>query len=600
MKIRGGAIVVRALKKFGVQTIFSLPGHQILSVFDACLDEKVNLITTRHELSAVYMSEGMSYATQELGVALLAGGPELTNALTGLAKAFYANTPLLVISGTNTLAKRDKGFPQDMDQLELVRPFTKWSSGCYDVKRIPEYVCEAYRHALRGRPGPVYLEIPYDVLEVAIDEDGVFFPEKPHSLRSCGNEASLSEALGHIAQAEKPLIIAGSGVFWSMAESELKTFVEKSRIPLFLTTAGMSMKMPSDLVFGIGTPAAGRFSLRAIAGADLLILLGTRINFMLGFGQAPFISSRQKIVQVDIEPSEIGASRNIEVGIAGDVKETLNYLNSKPVQTRPLDSWIDYLNTEKESFRKEIKSLMSSGDVPIHPLRLVREIQETRDSDSILVLDGSNSLLWAGLGIEPCSKGQTFFSPIGNLEAIGAGIPHAISLKLANPGKQVILHTGDGSFGFCAMEFETAIRYTIPFVAVVHNDRAWGMTRDMQIEYFGEDRQIGNQLEIVRYDLMVKALGGYGEFVEKPEDISPALQRALSSGVPACVNVMIDPRPKSPGLMMFILMETMLGKQTFYDRIPEILKKLESWHLDDLLSSLMLKYIEAKLHRRVK
>lgn len=600
MKIRGGSIVVKALKKLGVQTIFSLPGHQILSVFDACLDEKMNLITTRHELSAVYMSEGMSYATQEIGVALLAGGPELTNAITGLAKAYSANTPLLVICGSNTIAKRDKGFPQDMDQLELVRPFTKWSSGCYDVKRIPEYISTAYRHALRGRPGPVYLEIPYDVLEVNVDEDGVLFPEKPPLLRACGNEASLSDALRLIAQAEKPIIIAGSGVFWSRAESELKTFVERSRIPLFLTTAGMSMKLPSQLVFGIGTPAAGRFSIRAIAGADLLILLGTRINFMLGFGQAPFVSSKQKVVQVDIEPSEIGESRNIEVGIVGDVKETLNYLNSKPVETKPLDSWIHYLSKEKGSFRKEINRLMSSGHVPIHPLRLVKEIEEARDPDSTLVFDGSNSLLWAGLGIEPCSKGQTVFSPIGNLEAIGAGIPHAISLKLANPEKQVILHTGDGSFGFCAMEFETAVRYTIPFVAVVHNDCAWGMTRDMQIEYFGENRQIGNQLGIVRYDLIVKALGGHGEFVEKPEDISPALQRALSSGLPACVNVMIDPQPKSPGLMMFVLMETMLGKETFYDRIPEILRKLESWHLNDLLSSLMLKYVEAKLHRKVK
>ncbi len=599
MKIRGGAIVAKTLKKYGVRTLFSLPGHQILSIFDGCLDEKLRLISTRHELSAVYMAEGMSFANQEMGVALLAGGPELTDALTGLAKAFYANTPLFVISGTNPMAKRDMGFPQDMDQIEIVKPFSKWCKGCYDVKRIPEYINEAYRYALRGRPGPVYLEIPYDILEEKVRKEDVCFPEKPERMRSCGDETSLSTAIQLIAEAKKPMIIAGSGVFWSGAEEELKTFAGKSKMPLFITTAATAMRFPPQYISGVGTPAGGRYSLHAISKADLIILLGTRINFMLGFGQPPFISPEQKMIQVDIEPSEIGKNREKVVGIAGDLKEILKYFNSNLKKQKSLTSWLDYLAKERESFKNEISPLLSSDKVPIHPLRLINEIEKIRKKDSILVLDGSNSALWAVLGIEPRPEGPVLFSPIGDLEAIGAGIPHALAMKLQNPSKDVILHTGDGSFGFCAMEFETAVRENIPIVAVVHNDAGWGMTRDMQIEFFGKERQIGNQLGLVRYDLVVKALGGHGEFVEKPEDIHPALHRALSSGLPACVNVAIDPQPKSPGLIMWMLMEIMLGKKTYYDKIPSLMKHLESWHLDDFLSSMMLKYLEKKMHKKM-
>jgi len=600
MKIRGGAIVAKTLKRFGIDTIFSLPGHQTLAVFDACLDEGLNLISTRHELSALYMAEAMSYATQEIGVGLLAGGPELTDALTGLAKAFYANTPLLVIAGTNPPTKLDKGFPQDMDQLTIVRPFTKWCRCCYDIRRIPEYIHTAFCHALRGRPGPVYLEIPYDVMEEKITLKEVDFPDKPPRLRACGEEKSLIKALQMLQEAQRPLLIAGSGVFWSGAEAELKVFVEKTGIPLFVTNAASAMRFPEDLVAGIGSPGGGRFSLHALSQADVIFLLGTRLNFMLGFGQPPFISPQQKLIQLDVEPSEVGKNRAVDVGIVGDLKTTLKFLNDilQDFPSRP--KWDDYLEKERQAFQKELLPLKTSKDQPIHPLRLIEEIEEIRSPESILVLDGANSALWAILGIRPRSLGQVLFSPSGDLEAIGAGIPHALALKLKYPDRDVILHTGDGSFGFCAMEIETAVRYKIPFVTVIHNDQGWGMTRDMQIEFFGEKRQVGNVLGTVRYDRMVEALGGYGEFVENPEDIRPALERAIASGLPACVNVMVDPKPKSPGLIMWILLEIMLGKTTYLDKLPDLVQKLDSWRLSGLVSPLLLKNLESRMHSRMK
>jgi acetolactate synthase-1/2/3 large subunit len=598
-QVRGGALVAKTLKKFGIKTIFSLPGHQILSVFDACLDEKIRLISARHELSAVYMAEGMSYATREMGVALLAGGPELTDALTGLAKAYYSHTPLLVISGTNPLAKQDMGFPQDMDQLDIVKPFTKWSRGCYDIRRIPEYIAAAFRYALRGRPDPVYIEIPYDVLEEEVKSSQIILPEKPLCVRSSGEEGSVTRALELIRKARRPIIIAGSGVFWSQAEDELEQLVRRSQIPLFITTAASAMKFPSELIMGIGTPAGGKFSLYAITRSDLIILLGTRLNFMLGFGKPPFISSEQKIVQVDIEPSELGKYRDVDGEVAGDIKEMLRRWNAEIDGPGHPSSWTEKLRKEREGFQKELHPLLTSENAPIHPLRLVKEMEDARAEDSFLVLDGSNSALWAVLGIRPRSKGQVLFSPIGDLEAIGAGIPHAMALKLHYPERDVILHTGDGSFGFCAMEFETAVREKIPIVSVIHNDEAWGMTRDMQAEFFGVNRQIGNTLGVVRYDLMVKALGGHGEFVENPEEIRPALERALSSGLPACVNVVVDPGPNSPGLMIWMMLEVLLGKKTYLDKIPDFVGRLERWHLDSAALSIMRKQIGSKIHKKM-
>jgi acetolactate synthase-1/2/3 large subunit len=345
---------------------------------------------------------------------------------------------------------------------------------------------------------------------------------------------------------------------------------------------------------------AGRPSLEAIAEADLILLLGTRVNFLLGFGQPPFFSDKQGIVQFDIEPHEIDSNRRVDLGIVGDLKLSLQALNTLDFTQPQLDRWRDRLQKKYARFEAELQALAASSVAPMHPMRLVTELEALRRDDSLLVLDGANSILWALLAVRPKPAGGLIISTLGDLEAIGAGIPHALALKRAHPERQVILHTGDGSFGYGAMEMETAVRYGIPIVVVVHNDKGWGMTRDMQNEFFGADRELGNQLGVVRYDRLVEALGGHGEFVEKPEQLKPALERALQSGLPACVNVMVDPEPKSPGLMMFMLMEVMLGKQTYFDRVPTWMRRLQSIGLDGQAAKIMLKYIDRMLHKQLK
>ncbi len=601
MNTYGGGLVTRTLKDFGVKHLFSLPGHQTLSVFDACHREGLDLISTRHEASAVYMAQALSFISREPGVVLLAGGPELTNALTGVAQAYYTNIPLVVISGSNTLQKRDKGFPQDMDQLQVVRPFTKWARRCHDVNRIPEYIASAFRHAMRGRPGPVYLEIPYDVMEKRVSTNSIDYSEKPEVIRSSCDPSLLQRLIEMLQKAKRPVAIAGSGAYWSGADAEILSFVQKTHIPLFFNNAALAMPFPPEEYFGVGSLGVGRPSLRAISEADLILLLGTRLNFMLGFGQPPFISSSQQIVQIDIEPEEVGANRHVDLAILGDLKTILKALNSFDLQlnAKSLDSWRSQVKGQIDSFKIELHKLAESKRTPMHPLHLVTELEAARTDGSILVLDGANSILWALMVIKPHRQGAIILSTMGELQAIGAGVPQAIAFKRACPNQQVILHTGDGSFGYGIMEMETAIRYGIPVVVVVHNDQGWGMTRDMQVEFFGKDHEFGNNLGVVHYERMVESIGGHGEFVEQGEELMPALNRALQSGKPACVNVMVDPKPKSPGLKTFMLMEVMLGKQTFYDKVPAWMHKLQSLKLDRTATKAMIQYMDRVLHNEM-
>jgi acetolactate synthase-1/2/3 large subunit len=464
------------------------------------------------------------------------------------------------------------------------------------VRRIPEYIATAYRHAMRGRPGPVYLEIPYDVMEAKIGAGDVVIPPKPALLRHGADPAALEQLADLIASANRPVAIAGSGALWAGADAELARFIEKSGIPLLLTTAALAMPFDPDLVFGLGSMGAGRPSLEAIAGADLILLLGTRVNFLLGFGQPPFFSSEQKIAQIDVEAAEIDANRPVDLGIAADLGLALRALNEMALDTPSIDKWRAEIRQNQRDFAAELKPLRQGDETPMHPYQLVSGVEEARSDDSLLVLDGANSILWALMAARIRPAGGIVISTLGELEAIGAGVAQALALKRAHPDRQVVLHTGDGSFGYGLVEMETAVRYGIPFVVVVHNDKGWGMTRDMQVEYFGANRELGNVLGLVRYDEVVKAFGGYGEYVESPAELPGALQRALDSGLPACVNVLVDAEPKSPGLMMFMMMEVMLGKETYYDRIPDWMRKLRPLGLEGVASKAMLRYMDRMLH----
>lgn len=527
-EINGGRLVAKVLKQEGVECIFGLSGGHIDPIFQGCLDEKIRVIDTRHEQAAVFMAEGWARVTGKPGVAVVTAGPGVTNAVTGLWNALERASPIIVFGGRSPLKEFEWGSLQDMDSLSLAQTVTKWARAGYETKRVAEYVSMAFRHALGGRPGPTYLEFPVDVLGAKVEEEEVTLPKNYRTTaRPQGDPTLVKEAVDLLLGAERPLVIAGSGVWWSQAAKELQEFVELTKIPLGRGQGSV----PADHPLCVGATRVGT------KDADVVFLLGTRLNFMLGFGRPPVFSENSRWIQVDIEPTEIGRNRPIDIGIIGDAKAVLKQMIEEArdrCQGRKELPWVGECREQLKSQQEQFEPLLNSDSVPVHPARLCKEIRDFIDREATIVVDGGDISVWGFLSLKSYKPGHFLgVTPSGTL---GVGTAFAMAARLARPDKQVLLLSGDGSFGLNGMEFDTMVRHKLPIVCVISNDGAWGMVKHEQ-QAKGPDRVIGTELGFVRYDKVVEALGGYGEAVEKPEDIRPALERAFASGRPACINV---------------------------------------------------------------
>jgi len=539
-KLHGGQLVVKALQREGVKYIFSLSGGHLLRIYDATIEAGIKIIDTRHEQAAGHMAEGWSLATGEMGVCAVTAGPGLTDAVTAIANAKMSNSPMLVLGGRSALFENDIGALQDLDQMSLMLPITKWASKCHEAKRIPEYISMAYRHAMSGRPGPAYLELPFDVLSQEVEESDVPFPENYRpKYRAAGQPEAIEEAAELLAKAERPLIICGAGGLWADAGEALTAFAEKTGIPVMTRSYGNGVVPDSNRLTITGTLMA---AMGPMSQADLILLLGSRVNFSMMYGR--FFPPEVKIIQVDIEPTELGINRGPDVGIHGDIKVVVEQL-TEAVPATPDRAW----GTETTKMVQDVTDMtlgaVDMDAVPIHPSRLVCDIRDVVGGEGVYVCDGGDIHLF-GVETFPAERPGSLLATGLAFGCLGVGLPFALAQKLANPDRTVILLSGDGTFGLNGMEFDTAVRHGIPVVCVIGNDQAWGMIKHGQEGMFGKDRVLGCELGPVRYDLMVQGLGGHGEFVESPEDIKPALERAIASGKPACVNVLTDPTLPHP------------------------------------------------------
>ena len=541
-KVSGGALAAQVMKNDGVKHLFGIVGGHIYPIFEGCVEMGIRIIDVRHEESGAHMAEGWALTTGKPGVCIGTAGPGFTNMLTGIANSFAGGTPMLAIGGRASINQFDTGALQDFNQLDIVKPMTKFARAVYETERIPEYMGMALRHATSGRPGPTYLEVPMDRMFNEVDVSSVKVPDC-HRMQSPpgGNPQDIEKALKLIEGAKKPLIIAGSGVWWSQSYGELKKFIEKADMPLFTRCAGRG-SVPDDHPLVMGPGFTFSPALRAaLAEADLVIILGTRFDFTFDVQHFP---ETLNIIRIDIDPSEICAGRAPEVGIVGDVGVVLRqFIDGMKKQAHK--EWVEQLVAGGEAMRSMVEPMLTSDQVPIHPLRLCYEVAQFIDKDTIVCVDGGDMCVWGNLALPAPGPGQ-FLSLVSSLfGCLGVGTPYAIAAKLAHPEKQVIATTGDGSFGLTLMEFDTAIRHNIPFVCIVGNDSCWGMIHRPFKEQKGQT--FGCELESRRYDKIIEAMGGHGEFVEDPADIGPAIQRAIDSGIPACVNVVIDPEI-GPGL----------------------------------------------------
>jgi thiamine pyrophosphate-dependent acetolactate synthase large subunit-like protein len=529
----GGHLIAQALRQEGVSHLFTLSGGHIAPIYDGCSAEGIRIVDFRHEQAATHAADGWARVTLQPGVAAVTAGPGVTDSVTGIANASYANSPILVLSGKNPIVEFEMGSLQEMDQVTLVSSITKWARTCYDVRKAADLVTTAFRHAMSGRKGPVFLDFPLDVQLNSVPSD-VSLPASYRSdARPLGDPDLVKEAVRLLREAERPIVFAGAGIRWSGAHEALAELAHAVKAPVFLNSLGRGCLPPDDPYFFSSARK------HALGKADLIVALGVDWDFRLGFGQRGFAPD-VKVIQVDVDGVHIGRNRPVDVGIVGDPGRVIEQLVNAGAGSAEEPDWTDEVRAEEQQRNEEARAAMESDAVPIHPQRFAREIRDFLDPDAIVVGDGGDIVGISASIVQARYPGH-WLDP-GPFGCLGVGPSFAIAAKLAKPDKQVLIIYGDGSFGLNAMEYESAIRQRIPFVGIIGNDGAWGQIKVAQEALYGPGNAPASELDQeAPYHRMVEGLGGFGAKVTRPEDIRPALKEAFDAGVPACINVILDP-----------------------------------------------------------
>jgi acetolactate synthase I/II/III large subunit len=538
--LEGGQIIAKALKRENVEYLFTLCGGTIESIYEGCLNEGIKIIDTRVDQSATMMADAYARVTGGVGVSAVTRGPGHANMIYGLATSHMIGSPQFALSGNSDADQLDMGGSQEYNQIGMVKPITKWARLVHQTGRLPEYIETGFRKALGGRPGPVHLSVPYDILYDKIDDAELAYPA-PSAYRTeagiYGDPACIYAALKLLSKAKNPVIIAGGLLHWQNAADALLDFVETTGIPFFTKDGDVNaITRPHPLFFGTAT---SRFASAAaeLRNADVVLTLGVRFDKTISYGKPPLFDEAAKFIVVDIDPEELGKNRSFEVGIVGDMRSVLAEMTngvSKHNIHKPTD-WIERLNLARQAFDARVAEAENSDGVPIHPLRICKAVRELFGDDATIALDGGDTALFTHIAFNHYHPPHFLFTgPIGG---IGQGVPFALAGKLARPEHPAILISGDGAFGYGIIEYDTALKHNLPLISVISSDQAWGIVRHPQIQRYGLDRAVATDLRSVSYERLAQALDCYGERVTKPSEIRPALQRAADAGVPAVVNV---------------------------------------------------------------
>jgi acetolactate synthase-1/2/3 large subunit len=534
--VHGGRIVARALRAENVPFVFTLCGGHVMSIYDGCLDEGIRVIDVRHEQTAGHAADGWARVTGQPGVAVVTAGPGLTDVVTAVASAWRAQVPMIVIGGQGPRVFQDMGSLQEMNHLDLMRPITKWAASVPEARRLPEYVAAAFRKATTNVPGPVFLEMPLDLLFDQVEEERIVFPTQYRTDAGlAGDPRAVERAFRLLRAAERPVALVGSQLWWSKRRDAYERFVDTFGIPIYVNGAARGSLPPDHPYFFQQTRK------EALRGADVVLIFGTPLDFRLGYGRESHIHPQAKLIHVDLDGAELGRNRACEVGIVGDtgivMAQLVDLADAEGFRKDLFRRWVAELRRREIEKWERLQPAMNSDAEPVDPLRLCKEIDSVIDDDTILVGDGGDFVGTAAYTVRPRKPGH-WLDP-GPLGTLGVGPGYGMAAKLARPNSHVVILYGDGSFGLHGMEFEALVRQKIPVVGVVANDGAWMQIRRSQEQLYGADRAVATALSHARYDRVVEALGGHGEYVERPGDVRPALERALSAGKPALVNVKI-------------------------------------------------------------
>jgi thiamine pyrophosphate-dependent acetolactate synthase large subunit-like protein len=541
-EITGSEIIARCLQKEGVKDLFFIMGGPMLLAEATCIKEGIRMIDVRHEQAAAFACQAYSRLKQVPSVCMAASGPGVTNLITGIANALIDCCPVVALGGSSPLAQFGRQVFQEIDQVELMRGCCKHVDRLINLKRIPQQISFAFQKAMTGKPGPVYLDCPGDMLYQKIDENLVDWSFAGRPLldsRPLGDPRQVEALIQALSEAKKPLIVSGSGVIWSQAWTEMEAFVEAAGIPFYTTPQGRGV-VPDDHPYSYLAMRSGAFR-----DADLILVLGTRMNYIIGHASPPRFGPSAKIARIDIDPAEIGtAARYVDIPIVGDCKAVLGQLLEGikgRVEPGMYADWRKTLKDGEAAKRASAGANKYAEDGDVHPVRMLEAVRDFMNRDAILCVDGQETLNFGRQTMSTFAPGHRLNS--GPFGTMGVGLPFGVGAKVACPDKQVIVVHGDGSLGLNVMELDTAIRHKIPLLVVVSLNGGW--TGDPKREKPGRD------LGYTRYDKICEALGGYGEYITKAEDITPALQRAqkkVDEGMVALVNVRTDYRARFSGV----------------------------------------------------
>jgi len=531
----GASALVKAFEIAGISKIFTLSGNHIMPIYDAIFDSKIDLIHTRHEGAAVHMADAWARLTGEVGIALVTGGPGHANAVSALYTAGMAESPVVLLSGHAPLGQLGKGAFQEMRQTDIAAPLTKASWACQKTEGIGKDIAKAIQIAKSGRPGPVHLSLPTDVLEAAWPENGVMpspasFDKEPMQALSL----EISSTIEKLKQATKPLILTGP----QMQSKTGKALLSKLQETLGMPVVGMESPR------GIGDPSLGAFA-EILSQADYVLLLGKKVDFTLKFAQSPGFNTECLFLQIDPEAEEIKRAKNIlgprlTQSISSDIPSAIEQMLSLKLSTNSAQTqWLKEVS-EAITYQPPAWSKLPNSRGKLHPVQALAPLQAILDShpDSVLISDGGEIGQWAQACLQAPNRVIN-----GVAGSIGAGLPFATAASIAKPHVPIIAVMGDGTFGFHSAEIDTAVRYQLPFTLIVGNDAKWNAEYQIQVRDYGQERTLGCELLPSRYEKVCEAFGGYGEYVDDSTEVLPAAKRALASKLPSCINIMIDGLP---------------------------------------------------------
>ena len=548
--VSGGHLVAKALKNEGIDTIFTLCGGHIIDIYDGCIDEGIRIIDVRHEQVAAHAADGYARQTLNTGCVVTTAGPGCTNAVTGIANAFRAESPVLHIGGQGALSQHKMGSLQDLPHVDLMTPITKFSAGVRSTERIADMVSMACRESNNGAPGPAYLEIPRDILDAEVDITDARIP-KPGSYRAStnhlGDPADIDRLAGLLAKAKRPCVLFGTQVWTSGSTDAVIDFIRAFNLPAYFNGSARGTLPPGD------PNHFHRTRRSAFNNADLILIVGTPFDFRMGYGRR--LRADATVVQIDLDYRTVGKNRDISLGLVGNPGTILKSVaqaagSNTAANTTARKNWLSGLETEELERTEKLNALFQSERKPIHPYRVAWEINNFLTEDTIYIGDGGDVVTISAQAVQPRTPGH-WMDP-GPLGTLGVGTSFSLASKLAHPQKEVLCYYGDGSFGMTAFDMESANRFGAPYIAVIGNNSAMNQIRYGQIAKYGTERgDIGNLLGDVPFSKFGEMLGGYGEEVRDPDEISSALLRARESvhrtGKSAVINIWVDPSEYAPG-----------------------------------------------------